>query len=372
MEDRVEIYNPYAVTPAAAQTVDMDTHYHSHGNALAANLEAQSIAMVKMTVMAAHEWPRDPAQSMERILHECERPTLAESAVYSYPRSGETVTGPSIRLAEVLARQWGNIYYSFNVIQRTPGKGRTPGSSVISAYAWDLESNVFVERRFEVQHYRSTKSGGYAITDDRDIYELESNMASRRMRACILQLIPGDVTQAAVNACRRTTSSGIVEAMKDPRKKDAMIAKVIKTFAGLGATQDDLEDYLKVKRADWNADHIMKLKEVKTSLDDKQASVGDFFPRLAVAKGNEVITKEQVKALMEAAKATGMQGKISEELKKVGISKMADIPAARYDEVLALIQSFGEPVKTPPEPLPPAAAEPQPETLMDMTMDTQK
>ena len=47
----------------------------------------------------------------------------------------------------------------------------------------------------------------YAITDDRDIYELEANMSARRIRACILQMIPGDVTDAAVAACRKTASS---------------------------------------------------------------------------------------------------------------------------------------------------------------------
>ena len=73
--------------------------------------------------------------------------------------------------------------------------------------------------------YNADPNGSYKITDvaklekiakewgveteDRDIYELEANMSARRIRACILQMIPGDVTDAAVAACRMTASSGI-------------------------------------------------------------------------------------------------------------------------------------------------------------------
>ena len=42
---------------------------------------------------------------------------------------------------------------------------------------------------------------------------------------------------------------------------------------------------------------------------------------------------------MEAAKATGRQGEISDALKKAGIAKFADTPAARYEEVKSLIAS---------------------------------
>lgn len=56
---------------------------------------------------------------------------------------------------------------------------------------------------------------------------------------------------------------------------------------------------------------------------------------------NATVSKEQAVALMEAAKATGRQGEISDALKKAGIAKFADTPAARYEEVKSLIASFG-------------------------------
>lgn len=349
--DEMMIANPYAV--AKAQTDIMpDQQRHESGNALAANSEARAIASVKAQVIMAKQFPRDPAYAMTRILEECKRPTLAERATYSFPRGNETVTGPSIRLAEVMARNFGNMTYGYEVLERRPAQGKAkPGSSIIRAYAWDLETNLLIDRQFEVKHWRSTRSGGYAITDDRDIYELEANMSARRIRACILQMIPGDVTDAAVAACRKTASSGIIEMMANLETRAKLISQMLRIYAKMGVTQDDLEDALNAKVDNWTADTMLKLKEMKNSLEDGTVTMGDYFPRLATDNQNAVVSKEQVKKLMEASKATGYQGKVSQELKKMGIAKFADVPAARYDEVMRMIQGFGVPANDAPAQL---------------------
>ena len=356
-DEAVAIANPYAVAQAAGENIMADQQRHESGNALAANSEARAIASVKAQVLMAKQFPRDPAYAMSRILEECKRPTLAENAVYSFPRGKETVTGPSIRLAEVMARNFGNMTFGYEVLERRAGRGKqNPGSSIIRAYAWDLETNLLIDRQFEVKHWRSTKSGGYAITDDRDIYELEANMSSRRIRACILQMIPGDVTDAAVAACRMTAASGVIEMMNNPDSRAKLVGQMLRIYAKMGVTQDDLEGALSAKVADWTADHMLKLKEMKNALEDGTVTMGEYFPRLAVENQNATVTKEQVKKLMEAAKASGMQGEISDALKRMGIAKFADVPAGRYDEVMQLIQSYGTP-EDEPAALPEAPAE---------------
>lgn len=342
----MEISNPYAVQSAAPMSMDAQSG-HSAGNSLAANAEARAIAEVKAQVMMAKMYPRDPAAAVDSILRECARPTLADSAVYTFPRGKETVTGPSIRLAEVMARCWGNCSFGQTVLER--GKDdKGIGYSVVEAYAWDQETNLRVSRQFEVKHFRSTKSGGYAITDDRDIYELEANMGARRLRACILQMIPGDVTQAAVNACRKTASSGLVEAMADARQREQLIVKTIKVFEKMGISAADIEEYLKVRKDDWTADEMLKLKELKTSLEDNVLSIGEVFPHLGATEKNTVISKEQVKELMALAAATGKQGDIGDRLKAIGISRYADVPVTRFEEVKAMIASFSEKTLTEP------------------------
>jgi len=338
-EDMV-IGNPYAMQPAAQNVSMQDQPRHESGNALAANAEARAIAEVKAQVLMARQFPRDPSLAMDNILRECQRPTLADAAVYTFPRGKETVTGPSIRLAEVLARNWGNNTYGLEVLERKPGIGKTPGVSIVRAYAWDLETNTYIARQFELKHWRSTRSGGYALTDDRDIYELEANMGSRRMRACILQMIPGDITSMAVAACRQTAISGLSSAMKDAAQRQRIVTGTIKVYSRMGIQQTDLEDYLHAKVDDWNADHMQRLKELKMSIDDGVLTIGEVFPHLAGGDKNETISKDQVKVLMQAAKKTGRQGEISDAMKKLGIAKFADVPTGRYQEIKELVESF--------------------------------
>ncbi len=332
------VVNPYAVGAASPMQMDGGNR-HDSGNALAANMEARAVSEVKAQVIMARQYPRDPMLSMDQILRECERPTLADAAVYTFPRGKETVSGPSIRLAEVLARNWGNVNFGQEVLERGTDK-RGIGFSLVRAFAWDLQTNLYVSRQFEVKHWRATKTGGYKLTDDRDIYELEANMGARRLRACILQVIPGDVTAAAVNACRHTAASGLNEMMKDEKQRAALVAKMLRIYEKMGVSQQDLEGYLKSLMTNWSSDEMLKLKELKNGLDNGAISLGDVFPHLAGNDRNQLIGKEQVTQLMELAAKTGRQGEISDALKKMKIAKFADVPVSRYDEVVRMIASF--------------------------------
>lgn len=335
----VAVMNPYDARPAMDITAQSN---HDGGNVLAANTEARAIAEVKAQVIMAKQFPRDGRTVADKVLQECARPTLAEAAVYTFPRGKETVTGPSIRLAEVLARNWGNCTFGYEVLERKPASGKTPGCSVVSAYAWDLETNIRVARQFEVKHWRSTKSGGYALTDDRDIYELEANMASRRIRACILQMIPGDLTNMAVEACRASGNAELIQQMANPDTRKALVAKTIKVYAKMGVEQNDLEEYLGIRSDNWNADHMAKLKDVLNTIRDGAAPMGEFFPRLADIGKTETITKEQVSELMKAIADTGRQGEISDALKQLGFPKVADVTAVQLEQVKKLIATFAK------------------------------
>jgi len=117
-----------------------------------------------------------------------------------------------------------------------------------------------------------------------------------------------------------------------------------------GVTLNDLEDYLSAKVNDWTADHMVRLKELKNSLEDGVSTLGDYFPHLASGERDSVISKEQTRELMELAKKTGQQGKISDYLKTQGIAKFADIPAVRFDEMKAYITAILPAPTTEPAP----------------------
>jgi len=326
----VQYANPYGIEPA---TMMQSAAGHDNGNALMAQSEARAVAEVKAQVIMARQFPRNPMLAMEKIIIECRRPTLAERATYAFSRGGTSVTGPSIRLAEVLARGWGNLAFGYDVLDRSNGR------SVVSAYAWDLESNLRASAQFEVKHMRSTKSGGYALTDDRDIYELEANMAARRKRSCILQLIPGDVVDAALDACKATLASDIVTAMANPAKREKLIRRMIELFSGFGASRPDIEEFINVPAAQWDANHIVKLRQVYTAIEDG-GDAAEYFPRLAKLGQNTTITAAEVNDIMALVKKTGKQQVFQTWLKKEGISKVADIPLDKRDAIYAYIATL--------------------------------
>ena len=101
--------------------------------AMATTRQAQE---VQAAMVVAKNFPRNPQQSLDRILASCTRPTLAENATYEYSRAGNKIYGPSIRLAECIAQSWGNIDFGFIELDRTKGE------STVMAYAWDLETNT--------------------------------------------------------------------------------------------------------------------------------------------------------------------------------------------------------------------------------------
>lgn len=127
--------------------------------ATAAVESSRAVAEVQAALAIARMNPRDQRAAMDRILNACTRQTLAQAAVYSYARGGSEVTGPSIRLAEAVAQQWGNMQFGIRELSNAGGK------SEVQAFAWDVETNTRREVTFSVPHIRHTKRGAYKLED---------------------------------------------------------------------------------------------------------------------------------------------------------------------------------------------------------------
>ena len=84
--------------------------------------EKREATEVQAMVLMAKSYPRNQMQAMDRILNACTRPTLASSALYAYSRGGAQITGASIRLAETIAQQWGNIDYGIRELKQENGE----------------------------------------------------------------------------------------------------------------------------------------------------------------------------------------------------------------------------------------------------------
>lgn len=241
--------------------------------------ESRVMSEVKAQVFMARQYPRDQLAAQDRIMAECDRLKLAEKAIYSFPRGGTQVSGPSIRLAECIGRAWGNM--DAGIIEGE----RTDGESSMIAYAWDLETNLRIRKEFKVKHVRDSKKGGKQnITDERDIYEITANQGSRRLRACILALVPGDIIEAAVARCEKTLVAKVGD-------MSIVIPKMLAKFEAIGITRVMIEKRLRHKIDATQPAEVVQLGNVYNSIQDGMATVYDFFDIEGPAKAPEDVLK---------------------------------------------------------------------------------
>lgn len=252
---------------------------------------ARAVQEVQASFIIAKRFPRDEIGAELRIVKSCERYSLAEQAVYAYPRGREKVTGPSIRLAEAIAQKWGNIKYGFRILETRDVQ------SEVEAYCYDLETNTHISRSFTVEHKMLINDGHGGkrmkiLIDPRDIYELIANYSQRRVRACILEIIPGDVVEKAVKTCEKTLIKGQA-AVPHAEAVKIMFA----AFDKFGVSKDLIE-----KRLGHGSDAIVPeeladLKQIINSLKDQQSRREDWFEFGKREEGGKAgDLKERIKA----------------------------------------------------------------------------
>ncbi|MFA1820588.1 hypothetical protein ACDX78_10455 [Virgibacillus oceani] len=256
-----------------------DQYQGNQGGTVAQSQSSREMEEVKGQIFMARQFPRNVFQSEQRILDACKRPTLAQEAVYSYPRGGTKVEGPSIRLAEVVAQNWGNISFGIKELEQKPGE------SVALAYAWDLETNTRSEKVFTVPHTRKAKGQLKKLDDPRDIYELVANNGARRMRNCILAVIPGDIIDNAVAECNRTLQGDNKEPLKD------RIANALNAYKEqYRVTQEQIEDRLGYNVSAFTERDYADLIKIFKSLKDGMSKVDDWFSKDAKTKQESKLT----------------------------------------------------------------------------------
>lgn len=286
----------------------------------------RAIAEVQASMAIAKRFPRDVLDAIDRIKNVCQRPALAQNATYTYARGGSNVTGPSIRLAEAIAQNWGNMQYGIRELEQRNGE------STVEAFAWDVETNTRSVKQFQVRHWRDTKSGGYALKDSRDIYEKVANDGARRLRACILAVIPADVVETAVDECERTLKAN-VEITKES------IAKMLEAFKALGVDKSMIENRIQRKMESIQPAQFLNLRKIYTSINDGMSGPEEWFDmgkEPEEAKGNAGV-KEALKAKAkkdESANDTAPSGALPEPdtAEYEAMSRQADLDAAAESE----------------------------------------
>lgn len=242
------------------------------------------VTETQASLIVAQRCPRDEQQALDRIIMSCGRVTLAKTAVYQYARGGTNIAGPSIRLAETIARNWGNIEYGIRELDQKDGE------SVVEAFAWDKQTNTKNVKIFKIPHIRYTKKRQYKLEDPRDIYELVANYGSRRLRACILSIIPADIIDAAVEACNKTLVSNV-------QVTDERLKKMVEEFKKFGVTKKMIEGRIQ-RRLDINtisAKLMVDLGNIYNSIKDGMSEASEWFEAEQEPEEEKKSTTEKLK-----------------------------------------------------------------------------
>jgi hypothetical protein len=304
--------NPFQSSAVANKAAD----------ALVAVEQSRAIAETQAAMVIAKKFPRDERAAVDRILNACARPSLAEASLYTYSRGGTEISGPSIRLAEALAQNWGNLQFGIRELEQRNGE------STVEAFAWDIETNVRQTKTFQVKHVRDTKKGSYALTDGRDIYELTANQGARRLRSCILGVIPGDVVEAAQKQCEVTLKTRAEVTTE-------RLTSLLEKFAEFGVTKAMIEKRIQRHLDSMTPAQMVDLGKKYNSLKDGMSTVADWF---------------DIEAVVEAGGDSAGVSKIKEAVGRAKAGKGTDSPAAAApesssmaftDEALALLALDG-------------------------------
>ena len=174
----------------------------------------------------------------------------------------------------------------------------------MAAYAWDVETNTRREIQFQVALRRDTKRGSYELKDGRDIYELVANQGARRLRSCILSVIPGDVVDAALQQCAATMKANV-------DLSPEAIGKLLEAFAAFGVTKAQIEKRIQRRIDTILPAQVINLRAIYVSLRDGMSTKDEWFEA------------ESAPAENQKRGVSGMKAK----LKQTEPEKPAEIPA---------------------------------------------
>lgn len=282
-------------------------------NAGAVAIESErAIAEAQGQLILAKRFPRDLNAAYAELMEACKMPAMANVAFYALPRGGKTISGPSVRLAEEIARVYGNFEYGHRELSRTAGK------SEVEVYAWDKQTNNRSIRQITVMHTLDTKDGPRPLRDQKDVDDKIANVASKQVRGRILAMMPKWMVEAAMEECRKTLAGTNDEPIS------VRVRKMTQAFAKFGVNVDHIERKVGHKLDDITADELVDLLAVYNSIKEGEKA-SEFFP--AEQADEPAAAAPAAKAIADASASTKKSTPAVTAKPKPATSKPAEKPS---------------------------------------------
>lgn len=232
-------------------------------------LAAITKSEVESQLDAAHKYPRKVATFINEAKSMIARSQdVAGSCFYVLPArrggDGKSITGPSVRLAEIAASAYGNLHIGARPVDVSDTEVTSQG------VAWDLQKNVRVTVE---KKRRITTKNGTRFGDDM-IIVTQNAASSIALRDAVFRVIPRAYIHE-LDEFARKVAIGEAKTLADRR------AKMLAHFAQMGATKDRV--LAAIGREDMEAvtlDDMEKLIGYATAIKDGQSSVDECFPAI--------------------------------------------------------------------------------------------
>lgn len=250
---------------------------------IAAMIEAEETQIVRADVSAvaaitkseteaqidcAHKYPR----SVARFLKEAATlatisQDVAESCIYTLPRDGKMIAGPSVRLAEIAASCYGNLHYGARIVDEEERQ------IVAQGVCWDIEKNVRVT--LEVKR-RIVGRNGRRFSDDM-VTVTGNAAASIALRNAVFRVIPRSYINAIYEHARRV-AVGNAQTLATRR------AQVLDRLQKIGVPTDRVLAKLDKRGVeDIGLEDLEILIGLGTSIKNGEQSIDALFPPVAPA-----------------------------------------------------------------------------------------
>jgi hypothetical protein len=266
---------------------------------------AQAKAQVEARYLMALQRPRDLDVSRQKLLADCKRPGFARTAIYSVPRAGGRIEGPSIRMAEAAARAMTNLLTESAIVFEDERK------QIVRVMVTDLEANLtydqditiekLVERRDpkkgeEVLGERINSTGAKVFlcgAREDDLTMKRAALVSKAARTLILRMVPGDILEDAV--------AQVKQVMRDADAKDPEAARkaVFDGFAEVGIDAAALKEFLGHDRPKLTETELEELRGAYAAVRDGLSSWDSIMEGRRLERGQA--KKEAAAAPVPAA-----------------------------------------------------------------------
>jgi hypothetical protein len=278
---------------------------------------------IDMQIATAHKYPRSiKSFRNEALAMVTLNETIAQECIYSLPRDGKNIEGPSARFAEVIVSAWGNSRAGARVVS-------DQGDFVTAqAVFHDLEKNVAIT--YEVQRRIVDRQGRRFKPD---MIGVTANAAcSIALRNSILKGVPkafwADLYESA-----RSTAIGDMQTLANRR------ARALGVLQKMGVQPAQVFLYLDITgEEDLTLDHLGTLFGLTTAIRD-----GDTTPEQAFAKTRtETVDSDTLAALVGNVKAGTTEAEVEASRK----AALDSIKATKDDGAVKVINQAAQDRKT--------------------------